>query len=573
MLQDSDYKKWHDESKKPRTSKKSGVNSAFDAIFGKYIAESEVAPLNMDATIVEKSTTSLLDSSLSFPWSTLLSGVLKLISCTISVIGEESDAKVCAFLRAVSDENGRRAAVTASLKAVQPNYSRPVWTAACNMVREIPSVGIIIYFAYQMKQALDFTARHTTDTLVESFLQLLLDILPFAEAEYAQYETSISFKGIIGPFNLASGLIRQCITFPPLMGKSLIPTSAGSLPLLTTLDSWEIGDSISYLVHSVWEVWHSIQQDKGACPFFAQKSTCSTTLSVTTASLSSKIRYVCKAMDRLTEFLTSEDCDDVDIRHLQLCSALAGSICLDICSRFIKEQDESNTLDVFARHPDVNTSIFSLIPVIGHRYDHISTVFSSTLKLATDSVSPGTVETIAGALITGMEFIEVSVTYTTALKSTRVERSRFSESLWESVCDILTDGDASIRAAIDAIQHKGVAKGIFAAALKGMQNAPTLVHMEVDTTGVDNSDLSNEDGVKGKRQRTSYEKQKRRRSIRNPFLRAIVDEAGRGASEILDEDLSDLEDFIVADPTKDYSKFIADHFPLPEDSDEEKTII
>jgi len=69
---------------------------------------------------------------------------------------------------------------------------------------------------------------------------------------------------------------------------------------------------------------------------------------------------------------------------------------------------------------------------------------------------------------------------------------------------------------------------------------------------------------------TAYQRRKRLQDIRNPYLRAIVAESRKTAGDAADGDLSDLEDFIVTNPERDYGEFIADHFPMaPDDSDEE----
>lgn len=69
--------------------------------------------------------------------------------------------------------------------------------------------------------------------------------------------------------------------------------------------------------------------------------------------------------------------------------------------------------------------------------------------------------------------------------------------------------------------------------------------------------------------RSAYERRRRLQDIQNPYLRAIVQESKRDAGDINDGDLSDLEDFIVANPERDYGDFIASHFPMAPESDDE----
>jgi hypothetical protein len=118
-------------------------------------------------------------------------------------------------------------------------------------------------------------------------------------------------------------------------------------------------------------------------------------------------------------------------------------------------------------------------------------------------------------------------------------------------------------------------------ATTGLDDAPALnvsvlesplgpLHERND--GVEVSELvvdGDGDVTKNKQKLSSYERRKRVQEIKNPYLRAIVAESRRAAGEAVDEDLSDLEDFIVANPNRDYADFISNHFPLASESEEE----
>ena len=88
---------------------------------------------------------------------------------------------------------------------------------------------------------------------------------------------------------------------------------------------------------------------------------------------------------------------------------------------------------------------------------------------------------------------------------------------------------------------------------------------DVDQDGYRHGERSQEHGSR----RSAYERRRRLKDIRNPYLRAIVAESGRGAGEVNEGDLSDLEDFIVANPDRDYGGFIAAHFPMAVDSEDD----
>ena len=60
---------------------------------------------------------------------------------------------------------------------------------------------------------------------------------------------------------------------------------------------------------------------------------------------------------------------------------------------------------------------------------------------------------------------------------------------------------------------------------------------------------------------------KRMKDITNLFVKAILQESGKKDDDLVEDDLSDLEDFIVANPETDYVEFIDNHFPLDNSQD------
>ena len=97
---------------------------------------------------------------------------------------------------------------------------------------------------------------------------------------------------------------------------------------------------------------------------------------------------------------------------------------------------------------------------------------------------------------------------------------------------------------------------------------------EEDGRHGEKSDSDREDNNGGKQQqqqqrptRSAYQRRKRLHDIQNPYLRVIVAESRRAAGDAGDGDISDLEDFIVSNPERDYGEFITNHFPMPPESD------
>eukprot|EP00887_Chlorella_sp_A99_P006362 scaffold3.g6362.t1 len=122
----------------------------------------------------------------------------------------------------------------------------------------------------------------------------------------------------------------------------------------------------------------------------------------------------------------------------------------------------------------------------------------------------------------------------------------------------------------------------YAAAAAAMETAPSLWQPEEEqvagpapgldrdaaTSGEDEEEEEGgaqhmrqrkDDGGGSTRQRNRHGRQRRLRDVSNPYLRAILAESEGDGLDC--EDLSDLEDFIVANPERDYSGFIRRHFP------------
>jgi hypothetical protein len=98
-----------------------------------------------------------------------------------------------------------------------------------------------------------------------------------------------------------------------------------------------------------------------------------------------------------------------------------------------------------------------------------------------------------------------------------------------------------------------------------------------DDEGVEGGDAQQQLlAIKQKKRRKGKEikKNKKKRKmadIQNPYLRAILSESHYGGAreEVVDDgdDLSDLEDFIVYNPGRDYDAFILEHFPTKEEDE------
>lgn len=127
----------------------------------------------------------------------------------------------------------------------------------------------------------------------------------------------------------------------------------------------------------------------------------------------------------------------------------------------------------------------------------------------------------------------------------------------------------------------------YLAVVQGLESAPVLsVPQECPkgdgnadkegtnaAAGNDNNNNNNSESDEGGSEhdlpgkRSAYQRRKRLHDIQNPYLRVIVAESRRAAGDAADGDISDLEDFIVTNPERDYAEFVTDHFPMAPDSD------
>merc|ERR1719183_3395409 len=89
MLGDSNYRKWHDESRRPELRRRSTVDSAFDAVFGAGMAINDVENTITDpnGALIDAPEKKALDLCCTVPWDALLVGALAIATDVVRRLG------------------------------------------------------------------------------------------------------------------------------------------------------------------------------------------------------------------------------------------------------------------------------------------------------------------------------------------------------------------------------------------------------------------------------------------------------------------------------------------------------
>ena len=536
------------------------MDSAFDAVFGRCISQDEnIEPASSKSHKQNK--TNLLDLSLLFPWQTLLSGCLMLTTLTLKSVGDDIDKQieiVCNFI----DESHRKSAIIAILKDVIPNYSRRMWTSICDAVEHAPSTGILLHLVVQLKHVLHHTTRHTIEILLDSFLEIINKMIPIAMYSYGQFSENVpkSLKNLSSPFFLASSVIKSCLAFPPLVGSSVSPTAAGYLPYLCSIGQ-NIIDSVAYICSTTWLVWHSVQGNLMK-PDWMTGIPDATSHPVITARMSSKSSFLISSFAELSNTLSSymEDLEE-HFFSIHICTSLCGTIAAEVYSYLSGSTSDESLSNIF-KNAKLQLNIISCISSILQLYGKVGVAFEMALS------SNGSFDEIRGqatGIVCGVDFVGAVESYIASIAGD--ESLNIAPEVLVPVAGLLHDVGACLNGAMELFASLDETSEQYRAIVIGIESAPNII-MDSSRQSEKHAAAETPEPDKKRSRLSSYQRQKRLQEVKNPFVRAILNEAGRKANDAIEDDLSDLEDFIVADPDKNYDQFISDHFPLP-DSDEE----
>ncbi|KAI8108279.1 hypothetical protein M9434_006306 [Picochlorum sp. BPE23] len=555
MLGDSNYHQWHDETERPSSRRKSGMDVAFNAIFGESTAQNDSEFEMKNGVIVDDVPKSLIDVSSLFPWQSLISGVVMLASHVVNC-APDTGAKARMLYHIIGDKS-REHAVSASLKLLQPDYSRSIWKNCCNVVKSSPSVGCLLYVSFQFRHVAMHTTRHSIDLMVGSFMDLLQTCNSLATEDIHESKMHANKGGLsVHPLDLVQGMVRSCMTFPPLLGSTIDSKSAAHIPDLCGLG--EETEVLCYTASCCWVVWQSLQQNKKLEAFWLTDENLDVwSHPVSTARIPAKYQFLTSSLSLISRKIQELAEDSSNIHGaLQACSSLCATLCINIFSIFSGSHTNTETdsgIYRICQQKKFNLSLFSVISALCEIYCGLAEDWEDVVLGRWDESYDEFPD--AGSIIVGMDIAEACQAYLSVVNAMDPKKIQsIPDTLMSPVQAIVSETHYRMTIIMESIQKMDKQSDIYKRAIKEIQNTPDIIIVDKDSHGHS--------------KRSTNARGKTVKDIQNPFVRAIVQESGRKGSDALDDDVSDLEDFIVADPGKDYEEFIADHFPLDQSSND-----
>ena len=555
MLQDSNYHQWHDETQRPSSHRKRGLDVAFDAIFGESTGQNDAEFELKNGMIVDDVPKRLIDVSSLFPWQSLISGALML---AYHVVNSASNPEIKASLLChIIGGKSRESAVSAALKLLQPDYSRSAWKNGCTVVKGSPTVGCLLYVSYQFRQVAIQTTRHSIDLMVRSFLELLQACNSLLPEDIHRSKAQAKKAGSsVHPLDLVQGMMRSCMTFPPLLGSTIDSKSASYIPDLCGLG--EETEVLCYTASCCWVVWQSLHSKKKLEAFWlAEENLDLWSHPVITARIPAKYQFLTSSLSLMSRKIQelAEDSENIH-SALQACSSLCATLCINIVSIFSGSHSNRATepgVYHICQQKKFNLSLFSVMSALCEIYCGLAEDWEEVVLGTWDQ--PNDEFPDAGSIIIGMDVAEACKAYLSVVDASDPNKiDCIPDTLVSPVQAIVGETHHRMTIVMESIQKLDKQSDIYKTAIKEIQNTPDIIIVDKDSTRHSKY--------------TSTTKGKTVQDIKNPFVRAIIQESGRKGSDALDDDVSDLEDFIVADPTKDYDEFIADHFPLDQSSND-----
>ena len=548
-IQDSNYQQWHDETQRPALRRKSGMEKAFNDIFGESVLADDPELKIENGRIVDEKGQSLMDSLLLFPWQSLLSGVLMLMSeLTIRC----SDLKVGTdFILSLFDEEDRKQSIGSSLRSLHPDHSRPLWKFCCNAVEEVPMLGAMTHLSVLMKQVVGHTSRHTTSVLFSSFLELLDFLLSTCKEQVDECGLLMQNKFSADPLVLIQASIRSCTTYPPVLGSSINSKSAKVLPSLCGVG--RDTEVIIYLSSSCWIIWQSLKGKENRV-FWLPEGHDFSSNSMTTSHVPQRYHYLSKSMRIISHKIQEIHQESVEIiSSLQAISSLCATMCVEISKTVSGYKNHSKNRDVFhtvCTQKDLQIGLLSVISSLCEIYSGLSEDWEELLSNP-QVIDPECIPH-AGSIIWGFDFVEACEAYSIVLEASCDSNIRqISPELLRSSKNIIVYTKERLEMIMTSIQKLDRNSELYKIATHGIESLPEIIVL--DHSVVSRKSRSSESKAK---------QAKRLKDISNPFVKAILQESGRKETDALDDDeLSDLEDFIVANPDTDYVDLISNHFP------------
>ena len=356
------------------------------------------------------------------------------------------------------------------------------------------------------------------------------------------------------PITMAENLIRSCMAFPPLLGSSVNSLSAKMMPPLCGLGMDT--DVILYMSSCCYAVWQSLKGSKGSV-FWLSKEYDFFTHPVCTASALAKCQFITSGLEVISQKIQQIGEDSVDvISALLASSSLSVSMAVEICKiigspprRVVKMSQPIFTLVCGQRN--LNLNLLSVISALCEIYCGLTEDWEEFLLASAENASIPHTASIAF----GCDFADGCIAYVAAMREAHLVHG-ISDSVLVRIESIVVETKKRLEIILHAIQNLDKDSDVYKTIIEEITKAPEIIVLDSNmTTGPSKATVSR------------AKEGRRIKDVINPFVKAILQESGKQDDDYVEDDLSDLEDFIVANPEVDYVEFIDNHFPLDNSHD------
>ena len=612
MLGDASYRNWHDESRRPERRRQSGFDQAFDAIFGAGSAINDVEGTIVDekGAFIETPDKKPLDLCWTFPWDALLVGALAVATdmvrqvhvphASADQLGDDAGAEAntngdhcgdtsrqhARLLAATVDAYEVRHYVDETLAALSEADRAAM--APCAADFDVSAgLGALICTTGSMRKILTHTAMHTRPELLAQYLELV------------QVTNDRCFKDLAArrklrrPALLASTNLRACMSFPPLMGKAISSKSAKLLPQLSAMarDS----ESIIYTTACCWSVWHSLKSKRVPTEWLPEGVDLSTH-PLCAAGVQQRCHFISSSLglisamvhemgngdgDRVGDRDGDRDAGDAPadiITALVASSSLCATAAADLQKGLIlyraRAKRTKSAFQIVCEQKQVHLNLFSVASSLCEIYCGLADDWDEFLSLHTDAKPSEDSIPHAGAVVFGFDFTEAAQSYLAVLAENQeaVLGSTISTAVIESIRAMISETHRHLDRVLKRIQTLDKKSEVYTLSAQQIAAAPAVVVLdtvthytaaEPKTAKTANKETSPASNA-GNGAANDVKRRKTIKDVGNSYVRAALMEADGDLGEddyLLDDDLSDLEDFIVTKPDFDYEEFLLEHFP------------
>ena len=618
MLADTSYRNWHDESRRPELKRNSGFEKAFDAIFGagKAINDIEGTIIDDRGALIEVPDKKPLDLCWSFPWDALLVGVLAVATDMVRQVDTVDpeisiDVQHARLLAATADAYEVRHYVEETLAAL-PDTERETMSTCTGDFDKSAGLGALICITGTMRKILMHTSMHTRPELLCQYLELM------------QVTNARCFKDLSArrklrrPALLVSSNLRACMSFPPLMGKAINSKSAKLLPELCALT--RNTESIVYTAACCWYVWHSLKSKRVPTewiPSGVDLSThplCAAAVQQRCHFISSSLRLISAMIHEIDEGKedgtidkngreknVKESSDElVDlITALVASSSLCATAAIDLRKGLIlyrsRAKSTKSAFQIVCEQKQVHLNLFSVASALCEIYCGLADDWDEFLSLHQLETTRASEETgpnsglkdsrdsipHAGAVVFGFDFTEAMQSYLEVLVKDQeaVLCSAISTCVIKSIRAMISETQRRLDRILKRIQDVDKTSQVYIMSAQQIATAPAVVVLDTvthyaaaETVKAANGGDSAAVGTRVGAETKPTKKRKTIKDVENSYVRAALMEGDADLGDddfLLDDDLSDLEDFIVTKPDFDYAEFFQDHFPQGQSDDED----